>query len=110
MEIKETKNDAFLLLEIGGRLDTSNYSQLESRLMGLIDEGHLNILVDCAGLDYVSSSGLRILLMALKKLSAAKGKFVLCSLQDNIKEIFDISGFSSIFEIFENREDAEASF
>jgi anti-anti-sigma factor len=57
-------------------------------------------------MDYVSSSGLRILLMALKRITMAKGKFVLCSLQENIREIFEISGFTTIFEIYSNEEDA----
>jgi len=57
-------------------------------------------------MDYVSSSGLRILLMALKRITMVKGKFVLCNLQENIREIFEISGFTTIFEIYPNEEDA----
>jgi len=74
--------------------------------MDMIEAHEDKILIDCSNMDYVSSSGLRILLMALKKITLAKGKFVLCSLQDNIREIFEISGFTNIFEIYGNKEEA----
>jgi anti-sigma B factor antagonist len=106
MEINEIKNDQCVIVGITGRLDTTNYSLLESKLMEMIENNHHKILVECSKMDYISSSGLRILLMALKKITQVKGKFVLCSLQENILEIFEISGFTSIFEIHANQEDA----
>ncbi|MCX6267116.1 MAG: STAS domain-containing protein [Bacteroidetes bacterium] len=106
MEINELKTDQCVIVGITGRLDTTNYSMLEKKLMDLIDNQHDKILVECSGMDYISSSGLRILLMGLKKVTALKGKFVLCGLQENIHEIFEISGFTSIFEIHPSREEA----
>jgi anti-anti-sigma factor len=106
MEISELKTDQCVIIGITGRLDTTNYSILEKKLMDMIDSHHDKILVDCAKMDYVSSSGLRILLMALKKITMAKGKFVLCSLQENIREIFEISGFTNIFEIYATQDEA----
>jgi len=106
MEINEQVTDQCLIIGITGRLDTTNYSILEKKLMELIDSNHTKILVDCSKMDYISSSGLRILLMALKKITLVKGKFVLCGLQENIHEIFEISGFTSIFEIYLSKEDA----
>jgi anti-anti-sigma factor len=110
MELVETSNPKCLVLEIKGRLDTTNYSILEKRLMELIDGGTHKIIVDCRDMDYVSSSGLRILLMALKKISLVKGRFVLCGLQENIREIFEISGFTTIFEIHPDLVSAEKTF
>ncbi len=106
MELKEQKTDQCMIVRINGRLDTTNYSILEKKLMDLIDHQEDKILIECSNMDYVSSSGLRILLMALKKITLAKGKFVLCGLQENIREIFEISGFTNIFEIYPNQEDA----
>jgi anti-sigma B factor antagonist len=106
MEINEQKTDQCVIIGITGRLDTTNYSILEKKLMELIDSHHDKILVECSKMDYVSSSGLRILLMALKKITMAKGKFVLCGLQENIREIFEISGFTNIFEIYNTRDEA----
>jgi anti-anti-sigma factor len=110
MEIIETKKDQVTILELVGRLDTTNYNDLEKKIFDLIDRKIIHILVDCSRLDYVSSSGLRILLMALKKISSSKGRFVLSNLQENIAEIFEISGFTSIFEIYPGREEALKSF
>lgn len=110
MEILETPKEKCLIIGIRGRLDTTNYAQLEKRVMELIDGGQHNLLVDCREMDYVSSSGLRILLMALKKITALKGNFLLCGLQDNIREIFEISGFTSIFKIFPDTDEALKAF
>ncbi len=106
MELTEQKTESCFIVGIKGRLDTTNYSILEKRLMDLIDQHEEKILMDCGEMDYVSSSGLRILLMALKKISLVKGKFVLCNLQENIKEIFEISGFTTIFEIHPTKDAA----
>ena len=110
MELTEIKNDNCVIVGIVGRLDTTNYTVLEKKLMDLIDSGQNKILVECSNMDYVSSSGLRILLMALKKITLVKGKFVLCSLQENIREIFEISGFTSIFEIYPDKSSALTVF
>jgi len=106
MELIEQKTEKCVIVSITGRLDTTNYSLLEKKLTDLIENHEDKILVECSKMDYVSSSGLRILLMALKKVTMAKGKFVLCNLQDNIREIFEISGFSNIFEIYPSQEEA----
>lgn len=110
MEITENKMDNCTVVGISGRLDTTNYSILEKRLMDMIANQQDRIIVECSNMDYVSSSGLRILLMALKKITQLKGKFMLCGLQDNIREIFEISGFTNIFEIHPNQEDALKAF
>jgi len=110
MNLKETTTDRAVIIEIEGRLDTTNFSQLENKIMGNVDAGKINILVDCSDMDYVSSSGLRIFLMSLKKITSLNGQFVLCGLQENIREIFEISGFTSIFRIYNTREEALPTF
>ena len=110
MELIEKNTEKCLVIGIKGRLDTINYSILEKRLMELLDQNVTKILVNCSQMDYVSSSGLRILLMALKRITMVKGKFVLCGLQENIREIFEISGFTTIFEIYPSEEDALGVF
>ena len=110
MELIEKNTEKCMIIGIKGRLDTINYSILEKRLMELLDQNVIKILVNCSQMDYVSSSGLRILLMALKRITMAKGKFVLCSLQENIREIFEISGFTTIFESPRRRRWRESPF
>jgi len=110
MEITEKKTEKCTVIGINGRLDTTNYPVLEKKLMEMIDTGQVRLLISLSQMDYVSSSGLRILLMALKRITVAKGKFALCSLQENIKEIFEISGFTNIFEIYDNEEEGLKGF
>ena len=109
MEIADIKKEKYTIVEIAGRLDTTNYQELETNLQEKLDAGARNLILDCANLEYVSSSGLRVFLMFLKKIKGLNGKFFVCSMQDEIKEIFKISGFTSIFDIYENRDQAEAA-
>ena len=110
MNLKEVTHNKVIIIEIEGRLDTTNFSQLEKKIMDHIDAGKIDILVDCTHMDYVSSSGLRIFLMTLKKITSLNGQFVLCGLQENIQEIFEISGFTSIFKIYDNQQIALDTF
>jgi len=65
-----------------------------------------SILIDCEKLDFINSSGLRILIMSLKKLKSGGKQLMLCNLQKNIKEVFQYSGFDKLFDIHLNKEDA----
>ncbi len=107
MEIKQTQEGKRFVLAIEGRLDTLNYSSFEQKLKELTAAEANEIIVDCAKMDYVSSSGLRIFLMFLKAMKAKNGRFILCSLQPNIREIFEIAGFISIFEIVDDLDAAQ---
>ncbi|RLD82356.1 MAG: anti-anti-sigma factor [Bacteroidetes bacterium] len=106
MNITESKAGEINIVSIEGRLDTTNYGELEHHLSSLTDNDEVQILLDLSQLEYISSSGLRILLMFLKKIKAAEGRFMLCSMSNDIKEIFEISGFINIFEIFDDQEAA----
>ena len=110
MDIQEEKKGQVVVLKINGRLDSTNASQLDKRIAGLIDRKEKQILLDCSQLGYVSSSGLRVFLMGLKKLNAIQGKFLICSLQEPISEVFDISGFSGIFSIYGSQAEALNAF
>jgi anti-anti-sigma factor len=72
----------------------------------VIDQGEKRLVIDCAGLDFISSAGLRSLLLAVKKMKAAGGAIALAALQPNVKEVFDISGFSALFTIHGSKADA----
>jgi len=106
MNLDITKSADFTLVSVDGRVDTTNANELEKSILKLIEEGVTKIVLDCSRLNYISSSGLRVFLIVQKRLMAIKGQFRLCSLQPGIKEIFDISGFSSIFSLFPDAETA----
>lgn len=106
MNITSKKEGDVNVLAIDGRLDTTNYSDLEHHLSSLTEKNEYRILMNLEKMQYISSSGLRIFLMFLKKVKAAGGRFMLCGMSDDIREIFEISGFINIFEIFKTEEEA----
>lgn len=111
MDIKETKKDKATVLVVEGRIDSGTSAELEKKLIVLIENGGVkDIALDFSAMDYISSAGLRVLLMAAKKTSKLGGKVVLAGLSANVKEVFDISGFSNIFSIFSSQEEAVKSF
>jgi anti-sigma B factor antagonist len=109
MEITESKRNGVVILGVQGRLDASNAGVLEEKILGLIAADEKRFVVDCTQLDYISSAGLRVLLVAAKRLTAVSGKISLCSLKEHIKEVFDIAGFSSIFSVYPMLDEAVAS-
>jgi anti-anti-sigma factor len=87
-------------------MDSNTARVVEEKLLSLIDDGESRLVLDCAQLDYISSAGLRVLLMAAKRTTQAKGKMVLATMNDEVKQVFDLTGFSSIFQICGSREEA----
>lgn len=106
MEINEHIEGNIIILEPNGRLDTNTSDEFEAKLVGLIDEEELRLVIDLIHVDYISSAGLRVLLMAAKKLKIMNGSIVLCSMSNHIKEVFDIAGFTPIFSIEQSRDKA----
>lgn len=102
MDIIEDKNGAIVLLGLVGRLDSSTSPQMEEKVVGLLTGGAKQLVVNFARLDYISSAGLRVLLMAAKKLKASGGVIALCALKPHIREVFDIAGFTAMFPIHES--------
>ena len=97
MNVERIKNDDALTLVIGGRLDTLTSPELEEIINTELD-GVTDLTLDLAGLDYISSAGLRVLLRAQKKMAAA-GTMKLINVSPIIMEIFEITGFSEILTI-----------
>jgi len=106
MDITREKNGQFMVLNIEGRIDTTNSAAFETEIEELFNSGEKFLIFNCSGLNYISSSGLRVFLVAQKKTISLQGKLVLCDLQPSIREIFVISGFSTIFRIFDSLEEA----
>jgi stage II sporulation protein AA (anti-sigma F factor antagonist) len=110
MEITEERLDGGIaVVGLAGRLDTGSVESTEKRLLELIDAETRSLVLDLAGLTYISSAGLRVLLVIARKLKSQKGGVVLCAVQRYVKEVFDISGFSTIFPFCDTREQALAS-
>ena len=109
MTIIQKEFDGIIELSISGRLDAVSAVEADKDFNNVIEAGHDRLLINLVDLNYISSAGLRVLLVVAKRIQQNGGKVVLCSLSSNVKEVFEISGFSSIFKIFDNSDEA-ASF
>ncbi len=103
MQISEEKVNDVTVVSLKGRLDASTSGALESVLNGLAAQKDAKVLVDAAALEYISSAGLRVLLAAAKQFKKVQGRIALCALSANVKQVFEISGFTSIFAIYPGR-------
>ena len=110
MEISVKTVDEIKVLEFKGKLDTQTFPDAQDQLSELIDKGEMKILVNLEKLDYISSAGLRVLLVAAKQLKPGGGEIRICSLTDVVKEVFDISGFVTIFKVFGSESEALEGF
>ncbi|MBI5307495.1 MAG: STAS domain-containing protein [Planctomycetes bacterium] len=110
MKISEENRGNFIILDIEGQFNAITYHELEKRLNSLIGKGEKRFLLNLSGLDYISSAGLRVLLVAAKKLTSCNGQIVLASLKDQVRKVFDTAGFSAFFPMFDTREDAMRNF
>jgi len=78
----------------------------EEQVLRLLDSGEQRLVIDMSELEYISSAGLRVFLITAKRLAKTSGKLALSALTEQVREVFDIAGFSSIFQIYPSRKDA----
>ena len=106
MELNVKNVEKGILVSVIGRMDAVSSPEFEKELGKLIDESNVNFVINLQDLTYISSSGLRSVLITAKKLKGRNGRILLASLQTVVKEIFEISGFSAIIPIYESVEEA----
>ncbi|MBQ5972139.1 MAG: STAS domain-containing protein [Prevotella sp.] len=94
----EELNDRFLV-RLEGELDTVAAVEVNERLQPLYQANGKNVNIDCKDLEYIASSGLRILVSLVKGAKAGGSKVVLHHVNENIKDVFQMTGFTNLFEI-----------
>lgn len=99
MEVIITKEGEKTNVVLNGRIDTTNADQFLQDLQPLMEGNDSQIEIECSGMEYTSSQGLRIFLMLQKSVNSRKGQLVLCNMRPQVKEVFDITGFSNIIKI-----------
>ena len=98
------------IISVSGRLDAYAANEVERKLDSMITAGHVCLVLDLSRLDYISSSGLRVLLGAIKRVKKEQGDIRLACLQPSVKEVFDMAGFTQLFRMFDKEEEAVNSF
>ena len=118
MEVTVHKTADIVTLSLAGKLDSTTAKTFEEKILTRIDSGDRRFIIDVAELEYISSAGLRVFALAGKRLNSANGKLVLCGFKktipyytlnripDPVREVFDTSGFSSIFPTYGSHDDA----
>ncbi len=109
MECTEQRDGGVLILAPSGRIDSKTAKEFEAQLLGRIESGEPAVLVDGSRLDFISSAGLRVLLMAAKRQKSASAKFGLFAIRDNIREVLEVSGFDRILPIWPGSAEALAA-
>lgn len=110
MEINHSKSGNLNFIELKGRMDSINTHLFEQKIIQLISKENNSFIFNCANLEYISSTGMRSFLMVIRKLNEVGGKLVLTSLQENVKEVFELSGFASIFEFAKSEKNGIKKF
>lgn len=107
MSVTNSQEGGVAVITVSGRLDSNESQGLEEKVLEVLELGGAKLLFDFNELEYINSSGLRILVMAYQRLKKkSDGSVAICGLRDYIQEIFEISGYDRLFLIFRNKEDA----
>ena len=104
MEILQKEKYGITCLKIRGRMGTTVAIETEKALDKILAENNTRLIFDLGDLEYLSSYGLRIILNAAKKIKMMDGKIILCSLIENVREIFDICGFGAYIPVADSVE------
>jgi len=110
MGLTQRNEDGVTILAIQGRLDPEETQQLEKDVLKTVDSEDKRLLFDFSELEYINSSGLRVLVMAYQRMKQNKGHVAICNIRDYILEVFEISGYDKIFSIYPTKEEALESF
>jgi anti-sigma B factor antagonist len=110
MEIIEKEESGVYIFKLVGRLDSNTSPGFEEKVSTAIKNDSKNMVMDFENLDYISSAGLRVILKTTKDLKRLDGKIILCSMQDYVREVFEISGFDALLPIVPTMDDALNTF
>jgi anti-anti-sigma factor len=106
MEIREEVVKHHLVLHIDGDMDTNTSPEVESYMDELLKKDVRNIILNFKKLKFISSAGLRILLLFAKRTKGISGSLRICEPNGDVKTVFDISGFDSILDIYSTEDEA----
>ena len=109
MEIAIKKDSGVTIVCPNGRVDNSTAKSFEQEIMRIISDNQ-PIIISFSGISYISSAGLRIILVAGKKIASVKGQLALADMSEKIYEVFKMSGFDKILKIYPTCSEAKSSF
>jgi anti-sigma B factor antagonist len=109
MQIAQQKCRDIVVLEVRGRIDSTVADAFKQQVLAAIGDKPMRLLLDFGQLEFISSIGLRILVLAAKRLAAVHGKLLFCGLEGAVREVFELAGFTAVATVFPNRDAALSS-
>ena len=106
MGINAERSDGTVIARADGRIDSSNSREFHSELEAVVTDSDAALVLDFENVSYISSAGMRVMLLTAKSLQKSGTKFVLCAMNDSIREVFSISGFDKIIPIHSSQAEA----
>lgn len=95
-----------IILQPDGRIDGSNAYEFQSSIDDAVEDDYNAVILDLSDLSYISSAGLRVILLLAKNLRSRNAQLVLCSIADTVRDVFEISGFGKIIPTYDSQEEA----
>jgi len=105
VDLREDITGEVTVLEVKGRIDSTTAPVLGEKLTGALATPQRRLVLDLRQLEYISSAGFRVLLLAAKRAEEAGSRFVLCSVSGKVRQLFDLGGFLDLFPISASREE-----
>ncbi|MBP7461171.1 MAG: STAS domain-containing protein [Candidatus Delongbacteria bacterium] len=102
MDVKLRKKSGIAILDLAGRMDINASDSINRNIDEILEEGGRKILLNFNQIDFVSSPGLVILVSILKKIRKMQGRIVLCNLQSYVKEVFEVTQLTKVFDVFDD--------
>ena len=106
IDISSRDENGATVVDIEGKMNTEASPEAEKYMSALLDDGATKILMNFENLDFVASTGLRVILMTGKKLAKTGGKLAICNPNLTVMDVLKMSGFSKIFDVYENEKEA----
>ena len=103
-----TERDGWAVLAVSGEVDVATVPRLREQLHGLVAQGSNRIIVDLDGVDFLDSTGLGVLVGALKRVRSNDGELSLVCTQPRIRKVFEVTGLTKVFSLFDSVDDAVA--
>ncbi|ABA23327.1 Anti-Sigma-factor antagonist (STAS) domain protein [Trichormus variabilis ATCC 29413] len=103
--VKNTMNQQVQVIKLSGIINTANSQELREEITHLLNSGTKIVLVDCQDVIFMDSSALGALVLAFKTLRAAGTKLFLCSINEQVRILFELTGMDKVFEIFNNQDE-----
>jgi anti-anti-sigma factor len=110
IDIASRDEKGVMVVDIEGKMNTGASPDAEKYLNGLLDEGVTKMLLNLEYLDFIASTGLRVILATGKKLAGVRGKLAICNPNITVMDVLKISGFNKMFNVYDSEEEALSGF